>query len=50
MYPAPVARIAVPLMSATACLCSFVVSPAVRHSTYLILKIVFLYVATGFKG
>ena len=50
MRPARTDRIAAPLLSASFCLCLFVISPGLRDATELILKIAYLYVVTGFDG
>jgi hypothetical protein len=50
MDPAPVARRPIPWMSTSVSVFVFALSPAVRHSLFLILKVAVLYFAAGVSG
>jgi hypothetical protein len=50
MYPAPVARAAIPWTGGTVSLLAVVLSLVMRHGFYLVLKVAVLYFATGFSG
>jgi len=50
MHPALTNRIAVVLTGTVVFLCPFVFSSGLRQSAKLILKIIYLYVATGASG